>query len=216
MSECQNQNTSKFHLNVLLQYLRDGLNDAKISQSEVARLLGDNQSNISKKLLGKRPIGIEDISFITSLILERVASLPQNAVSNWYTPPENVLSIYSDQTVEKASDMMVEKGYTQLPVFDRTYSNSLGIVTDYTIMRRMLSPNTFSKGNWLEELRQMTIEKAEVIDQAPTYSLDTPVAEIAQALLFHYAILIFKERGKVGIITRADFLKMMQAKSPLP
>ena len=75
----------------------------------------------------------------------------------------------------------------------------------------MLSPNTFSRNNWLDEFKKMTLEKAEVIDQAPTYSLDTPIAEIAQALLFHYAILIFKERGKVGIITRADFLKIIKA-----
>ena len=106
-------------LPALLQYLRDGLNDAKISKSEVARLLGDNQSNFSKKLLGKKPISIEDVSFITSLILERVASLPQDAVSKWFTPPEQVTSVYSDDFVEKATDIMVKEGYTQLPVFDR-------------------------------------------------------------------------------------------------
>lgn len=196
-------------LPALLQYLRDGLNDAKIKKSAVARLLEDDQSNFSKKLLGKRPISIEDVSFITSLILERVASLPQDPVSKWYTPPEQVISVYSDDSVEKVADIMAKEGYSQLPVFDRTYSDSLGIVTDYSVLKRMLSPNTFSKNKWIDEIKKMTIEKAEVIDQAPTYSQDTSIAEIAQALLFHYAILIFKERGKVGIITRADFLKII-------
>jgi predicted transcriptional regulator len=55
----------------------------------------------------------------------------------------------------------------------------------------------------------MAIKDADVIDKTPVYSANTPVSEVAQALLFHYAILVLEEGGSVGIVTRADFLKLL-------
>ena len=193
----------------LLQNLREGLDEAGISQRELADFLEDNQGNISKKLRGKKSFTLEQVSDITSLILERIASIPQKAIEELYVSSENVVKVISEDCISTAVAEMVKGGFTQLPVMDKDNEKCLGIVTDYTLLKRMLSPNTSSKDNWLNEFKKMTIKDANVIDEAPTYPMATPIAEIAQALMFHYAILIIEKRGKIGIVTRADLLKML-------
>lgn len=205
----------------LLQLLRDGLNDANISQRQLEDFLGDDQSNISKKLRGKRPISIEEVSLLTSLILERVASLPQKTVADIYVKSVDVAGVDSNDLVSVAISKMKQGGFSQLPVFDEETGN-WGIITEFTIMKRMLSPlksdkeiikdneGTASKLNWLNECRGMPIKEAKIIDEAPIYPLETPIAEIAQALLFHYAVLILETREKVGLVTRADFLEKVE------
>ena len=54
----------------------------------------------------------------------------------------------------------------------------------------------------------MTLIDADIIDHAPVYSSEDHIAEIAQALMFHYAILV-SQGSQFGIITRADYLKMV-------
>ncbi len=193
----------------LLQNLREGLNEAGISQRELADFLGDNQGNISKKLRGKKPFRIEDISAITSLILERISSLPKKPISDYYVSSDAVTKVSPDDSVKVAVLEMNKGGFTQLPVVDKQTGTCLGIVTDFTILKRMLSPSTTSKENWLKEFSELKVKNAGIIDEAPIYPLNTQVAVIAQALLFHYAILIIEKDRKIGIVTRADLMKVI-------
>ncbi len=200
----------------LLKLLRDGLNEANISQRQLEKELDDDQSNISKKLRGKRPISIEDVSKLSSLILERVASLPKKTVAEIYVKSVDVAFVDSNDPVSLAIDKMKKGGFSQLPVYDKK-TGRWDIITEFTIMNRMLSPlklnkdeknpETKAKDNWLQELKEMPIKEAKITDEAPEFPSDTPIAEIAQALLFHYAVLIIEARDKIGLVTRADFLE---------
>jgi predicted transcriptional regulator len=174
------------------------------------------QGNLSKKLRGKKPISIEEISEITSIILERIASLPQKKINETklYTQSIKVKTIDADKSVAAACEIMDKEGFTQLPVMNKE-THKWGLITDFTILKRMLSPikkakkRNVSKGDWLKVLGNLAVKDAEVIDEAPTYSPKTSVSEIAQALLYHYAILILESRDKVGIVTRADLLQLL-------
>lgn len=191
----------------ILQYFKHGLKNAGISQRMLAKLLETEQASISRKLAGKRHFRIEEISAITSLIIERVSSLPHHPVSKLYSP--NAVCVYSDDKMSEVARKMMNGNYTQLVVIERQTKECIGLVTDLTLLKRLLSPTTLSKKNWLEELKNMKVNDADVIDEAPIFALNTPIAEVAQALLFHYAILINDKNAKVGIITRADFLKLL-------
>jgi len=151
-----------------------------------------------------------------------MSSIPKQPVEKLYVSSEKVVYVNSDETVSEASSKMLDGGFTQLPVFDRDNKQWLGIVTDFTLLRRLLSPTTKTPENWLNEFKNMTIEDAKVIDSVPIYPVNAPISEIAQALLFHYAVLINEtrqgedvdDRGKVkpqnlGIVTRADYLKLL-------
>ena len=193
----------------LLQFLRQGLKEAGISQRKLAEFLGTDQGNISKKLAGKRPIRLEEISAITSLILERVSSIPRKPIRELYVSSQNVVYVDPNDPVSEAARKMMDGDFTQLPVIDKKTGKCVGIVTDFTLLKSLLSPTTVSKEKWLDELKNMKIKDADVIDEAPTYPLNTPIAEIAQALLFHYAVLVSEGKGKIGIVTRADFLELL-------
>ena len=203
----------------LLQNLRKGLELAKLTQRDVAKLVKDNQGNISKQLRGKKRISIDRITYISSLILERISSIPKKSLEEVYTKSEDVETVNNDDPVSLAVLKMNKGDFTQLPVIDAETKKCMGIVTDFAIMKRACSPlefkkkienarvNTVSQFNWISEFKSMAIKDAKVIDEAPTYLLNTPIAEIAQALLFHYAVLILEKQRKTGIVTRADFLK---------
>jgi ZIP family zinc transporter len=77
----------------LLQFLRQGLKEAGISQRKLAEFLETDQASISRKLRGKRPFRYEEISAITYLILERVSSIPQEPISELYVRSQNVVNV---------------------------------------------------------------------------------------------------------------------------
>jgi CBS domain-containing protein len=93
--------------------------------------------------------------------------------------------VHSEDRVSDAATEIMKGDFTQLPVIDRKTRRCVGIVTDFTLLKRMLSPTIPSKEKWLEEFKDMKIEDADVIDEAPSYPSSTPIAEIAQALLLH-------------------------------
>jgi predicted transcriptional regulator len=73
----------------------------------------------------------------------------------------------------------------------------------------MLSLLTVSKEEWLSDLGKMKIKDADVVDIVPSFPLTSCIIEIAQALVYHYAVLVVETSRKVGIVTRADFLRLI-------
>lgn len=214
-------------LETLLQMIRKELNEAGISIRELAELLeadferNFDRGNLWYKLHGKKAISVDEVSYITALVLERTASLPQKPVSEIYVSSNDVITAKTCDTVSKAISDMKSHNFSQLPVFDED-TGSWGIITEFSIMKRMLAPlnpkksmkktsgKSSYKYNWLKNLKEMSIKEAQIIDEVPTYPLNTPIAEIAQALLFHYAILIIEKNRKIGLVTRADFLEKIE------
>jgi len=193
----------------LRQLLKQGLREAGISQRRLAVILRTDQAGISRKLSGKRSFRLEDISAITSVILEQMSSMPSKPISEIYVSYPNVVCVYADDDVSEAAKKMKKGFFSQLPVIDRKKDEYMGIVTDFTLLKRMLSPTTPSRRKWLDELKKMKVKDAGVMDVAPTFPLNSSIIEIAQALMYHYAVIIDEGKGKCGIVTRADFLELL-------
>lgn len=194
---------------VLVRLLNEGLREAKISQRKLAQALETDQGSISRKLNGERSFRLDEISTITSLILEQISPLSRKTTSEVYVSSENTVSVFLDDSVDMAARKMREGGFTQLPVIDRRTGKCKGMVTDFTLLKRMLSPSTVSKEEWLQNLGKMTLKDANMIDIVPNFPLTSSLIEIAQALIYHYAVLVEEADKKVGIVTRADFLKLL-------
>ena len=193
----------------VLQFINQGLKEAKISQRKLAQALETDQASISRKLRGKRSFRLDEISIITSLILEQISSLPQKTISELYVSSHDTVSIFSDNSVEEATRKMREGGFTQLPVLERATGKCKGIMTDFALLKRMLSPLTISRKGWLSDLGRMKIKEADMIDVVPIFPLTASLTEIAQALIYHYAVLVVEADENVGIVTRADFLRLL-------
>lgn len=193
----------------MVRLLNEGLREAKISQRKLAQALETDQGSISRKLNGERSFRLDEISTITSLILEQISPLSRKTTSEVYVSSENTVSVFLDDSVDMAARKMREGGFTQLPVIDRRTGKCKGMVTDFTLLKRMLSPSTVSKEEWLQNLGKMTLKDANMIDIVPNFPLTSSLIEIAQALIYHYAVLVEEADKKVGIVTRADFLKLL-------
>lgn len=154
-----------------------------------------DQASISRKLRGERSFRFDEISEITSLILEQISSLPQKTIGQLYVSSQKTVSIFSDDFVEEAAKKMRKGDLTQLPVLERATGKCRGIVTDFALLRRMLSPFTVSKKGWLNDLGRMKIKEADIIDAAPIFPLTSSIIEIAQALIYHYAVLVKNQRN---------------------
>jgi predicted transcriptional regulator len=106
---------------------------------------------------------------------------------------------------------MFEKGYSQLPVKNRTSGDFLGIISEISIMKNILHPEVNNaKIISVDDLGSLTIRKAGVIEEIPTYPIGSKMVEITQVLMNYYAVLLTKEEKVVGIITRADILKLFR------
>jgi len=192
----------------IIEYLKGKRRKAGLSEGDISEALSLDQSNVSRLLNENRRLRYEEAYEIVLLILKHISSIPNELVKKYYS--KNAVSVSSDNPIFLAAKKMLDKGFTQLAVIDRETGKCIGIVTDRALLSRMLNPiKTESKEKWLKEMRKMRIGDADVIDKVPRYPSDSLLIEVAEGLMHHYAVLIEEKSGKLGIITRADLLKLL-------
>ena len=119
-------------------------------------------------------------------------------------------SVLDTDNLHKVADMMLEGGYSQIPVYSSTSNGFLGVVTELSIIGKMHNPHT-SLGHIhsISKFSDMSIKDADVIVPIPRISTETPLNKISQSLL-HYPSIMLETEGEVSkIITRADLLKLI-------
>ena len=95
---------------------------------------------------------------------------------------------------------MKNHGYSQLPVSDG--KQSVGSISEKTILRQILD------GKALTQISSMPA--AEVMEEAfPQVAEDAPVPLISSLLQVYPAVLVATKGTVVGIITKADLLRML-------
>lgn len=60
--------------------------------------------------------------------------------------------------------------------------------------------------SWKDGTKENALD---VVELVPSYPDDVPIREVAEGLLHHYAVLIEEKEGGIGIITRADLVKLL-------
>jgi predicted transcriptional regulator len=193
----------------LIQHLDSRRKKLHLSQKDIGDALGLNQANVSKLFQEERRLRYDEAYLILQLVHQRSSTMPDKLLSEYYT--RNVKSVCSDEPTWKAAAKMKEEGFTQIPVIDRRTNECLGLVTDWTLLVRMLEPlKAQPKETWLKHLAELPLREADVIDKVPEYPVSSPLVEIAEGLLHHYGVLVRAEHEtQFGIITRADFLRLI-------
>jgi predicted transcriptional regulator len=196
----------------LIEHLNKVIYENRISQEELVNILGvSTQSAVSRILNQESRLTYQEAYKLTVYLLKYASPLPKKPVSEYSRKSDEVSFVYSDEPISEAIRKLEEGYFTQLLVKDREKGTCLGIVTDLTLLKRMAQPlKSTSKDKWLTEFKTLTIENADVIEQVPQYPEDCSIIEVAEGLKNHYAVLV--EEGseyKIGIITRADLLKII-------
>ena len=111
-----------------------------------------------------------------------------------------IVSVQKNEPVSKVVQLMKSHGYSQLPVFDG--KQPVGSISEKTILRQILD------GKDLAEIS--ALPAAEIMEEAfPQVGEDAPLSLISSLLQVYSAVLVSKKGMVVGIITKADLLRML-------
>ena len=124
----------------------------------------------------------------------------QNQNSSRKNPPQR-----SHQRPKRRANLKSRKNnegtwYSQIPVFDG--KQSVGSISEKAILRQILA------GKDLEEISKLPTE--DIMEEAfPQINEDAPLSLISSLLQTYSAVLVSKKGAVIGIITKADLLRML-------
>ncbi len=168
-----------------------------LKQAELARMAGVSQSLIAKLEAGTIDSSYTKVKTIFD-VLERLEA--KTKIQERKVVPNQVISIQKREPISKVVTLMKEYGYSQIPVFSGR--QSVGSVSEKTILRQILD------GRDLAEISNLPV-KAIMEEAFPQVTDDAPLSLISSLLQTYQAVLVAKKGDIVGIVTKADLLRIL-------
>jgi predicted transcriptional regulator len=176
---------------------RRGLN---LTQKELALLAGVSQSMIAK---------IESLSISpsyenTKRIFDALEELERRAeIKIKEIVSRKVVSVRSQEPVSKATELMRQTGFSQLPVLDDHFA--VGSISERTMLAQILKVKNPA------ELSRKRVE--DIMDEPfPQLDEESPLSAVSTLLQYSPAVITTKKGHISGIVTRADLLKVVRNK----
>ncbi len=171
-----------------------------ITQKDLARHTETSQSFIAKLESGRINPSYRHmkkiLDFIESLEIRESEELRANEVYR-----KNVLSVSVGDRIPAVVRLMKKHGISQLPVFRDNVP--AGSITEMSIVDLM------SRGYDSKKLSVMRVSDI-MGEPFPTISQNTPISVISSILQHNAAVLLTKDGGVTGIITKADIIKVIK------
>ena len=170
-----------------------------VTQTELAERSGISQGTIAKIERGKI-----SASYETVVTLFETLDAMKKDIGRGLTAADvcskGIVSVQSDDTIQAASNLMRERGYSQLPVFSG--DTPVGSISERGIFEML------SREKSIENVNKMLV--SEVMGESfPVVSDNTPVGTVAGLMNSYNAILVSKRGIIIGMITSADMLKLI-------
>ena len=170
-----------------------------LTQAQLAKLAGVTQAYIAKIEAGAADPRVSTLEKIL-MALERATPEKPATVDVIMTAP--VLSVSPTDRVEKAVRLIESKGISQLPVLEGHVQ--VGSISEAVLMHRIAAGDT--------KLTERTV--GEIMDEPfPTITKHVDVDTVYSLLESNPAVLVVDRSRVVGIVTKADILKLMREKS---
>jgi predicted transcriptional regulator len=168
-----------------------------LTQQKLAKLAGVSQSLIAKLESQKIDPSYTKVKAIFDS-LEKLQT--ETDVRAEDVLQNKVIGIQKSEPVSRAVLKMAEYGYSQLPVFDGEHA--VGSISEKTIIGKV------SAGKDLNQVSKLSV--GNVMEEAfPQVGVDAPLPLISSLLQVYSAVLISAKGKVVGIVTKADLLKML-------
>jgi predicted transcriptional regulator len=169
-----------------------------LKQAELAKLAGVSQSLVAKLESGKIDSSYTKVKMIFD-VLDRLET--KTKIQEEKVIPNEVIGIQKNEPIAKVVRLMKEHGYSQIPVLDG--KQSVGSISEKTILRQILA------GKDLAQLSKLPTE--DIMEEAfPQVGEDAPLSLISSLLQTYSAVLVAKKGTVVGILTKADLLRIIQ------
>jgi predicted transcriptional regulator len=168
-----------------------------MKQSELAKAAGVSQSLIAKLEAGSIDSSYTTVKTIFDVLdrLEFKTKVQANKVLH-----QNVVTVQKNESLSKVVEIMKECSYSQIPVFDG--KRTVGSISEKAILRQILA------GKDLSKISKLPIE--DVMEEAfPQIDEDAPLSLISTLLQNYSAVLVSRKGEVMGIITKADLLRMI-------
>ena len=168
-----------------------------LKQSQLAKAAGVSQSLIAKLEAGTIDSSYTKVKTIFD-VLERLEF--KTKVQTEKIVHSEVFSVQRRDPIFEVVNVMKEHGYSQIPVFDG--KQPVGSISEKAILRQILSRKD------LEEISKLPTE--DIMEEAfPQINEDAPLSLITSLLQTYSAVLVSKKGVVIGIITKADLLRML-------
>jgi predicted transcriptional regulator len=168
-----------------------------LKQAELAKLAGVSQSLIAKLESGRIDSSYTKVKAIFEA-LERLEV--QTKIQAGKVLHNEIVSVQKNEPVSKVVQLMKKRGYSQLPVFDG--KQAVGSISEKTILNQILA------GKDLAQIAKLPAE-ALMEEAFPQVDEDAPLSLISNLLQVYSAVLVSKKGTVLGIITKADLLRIM-------
>lgn len=166
-----------------------------LSERELARLAGVSQSLIAKIELGQVDPSYSKIKAISEAIM-RLSGLHGKASDIMSSP---VIGVSPEDSVEKVAELFEKYGISQVPVMVGRIS--VGSFTERDLIK-LLSERKDVKTAFNMKMREVMGETF------PIVSSEASIQMILSLLEHSQAVLVSKMGEVIGIVTRADVLKL--------
>ena len=168
-----------------------------LTQKRLADMAGVSQSLIAKIESGRIDPAYTRMKAILTALEQQETRTDLRAKEILQS---KVISVQKDVPVSDAVRLMMKHGYSQLPVCDGEHA--VGSISEKTISSKVL------EGKDLKELSTIPIK--DVMDEAfPQVGEDAPLSLISRLLQVYPAVLVSKKGSAIGILTKADLLKIL-------
>ncbi len=174
-----------------------------LTQKQLADLVGLSQSYIARLEKGDINPTYENIRKIYSVLESYLDQNLNNEITAKEIMTRNVISINSNDTIEKAINIMINNGISQLPVLDNDII--VGSITE-ELVNKLLN-NEKLKNNIKNKKIKDFME-----DSFPQISENTSIKIISYLLKQYQAVLVISKGKLVGIITKTDLIKILSQK----
>ncbi len=169
-----------------------------LTQKELARLAGVSQSLIAKLESKKIDSSYTKVKAVFD-VLKRLEIKREIQVKE--VLHKDVVGIQEDSVISEAVRLMRDHGYSQLPVLDN--ERVVGSISEKTILSQIIDSKD------LTNLSMLQVN--EIMDEAfPQVGEDTPLSLISNLLQLYPAVMVLKKGKILGIVTKADLLKILQ------
>lgn len=171
-----------------------------ITQKDMARHTNVSQSFIAKLESGRINPSYNHVKHILDF-LESIESKNRDEMRARRLYQKKVFSVKTSDKIHHAVKLMKKHEISQLPVFRGNLP--VGSITEKTIVELM------SKGYDSRKLSGMRTSEI-MTESFPVIGQDTPITVISSLLQHNSAVLLTKEGDIVGIITKADIIKVIK------
>ncbi|MCS7131617.1 MAG: CBS domain-containing protein [Hadesarchaea archaeon] len=168
-----------------------------LTQAQLAELAGVTQAYIAKIEAG---IADPKVSTLEKILTALEGAKTQRRITASQIMNAPIISVKPNDRVEKAIRLMESYDISQLPVLDG--ATQVGSISEATILRKI------AEGGDMLELVRSNVE--EIMENPfPMVGKDTDVDTICHLLEHNPAILIVDRNKAIGIVTKADVLKLV-------